>query len=149
VTTSPLMRRLIRFAGASGGGLVIDYGIYTALCTIGLPAGVANLISAACGVTFVFIVSVHHVFEARDHFQWKLFVPYAVYQVVAVGLASLAVDLLTDAFDGKFLLGKTCVLPFTFTANYLFMAWLLRERKREGLDDEDPAAAAAEPELVR
>ena len=40
-------------------------------------------------------------------------------------VASVAVGLLESALDGRFLVAKTLVLPFSFGANYLFMHWLL------------------------
>jgi putative flippase GtrA len=124
------LRRIVKFAGVSGAGLCLDYAIYTALCSGGLDAGVANLISAACGVTFVFIVSARHIFESGTGFQLRLFAIYAAYQVVAVSLASAAVHEATILFGGRFLLGKTAILPFSFAANYLFMNWLFSARGR-------------------
>jgi putative flippase GtrA len=122
--------RVAKFAGASGAGLCLDYAVYTVLCEAGLPAGWANLISAGIAVTFVYVVSLRHIFGAPDLPAHRLFVLYAAYQVVAVSAASYAVDLGTELLDGRYLLGKTLVLPFSFTANFLFMSWLLSERGR-------------------
>jgi hypothetical protein len=122
---------IAKFAGASGAGLLLDYAIYTALCEAGLPAGWANLISASAGVTFVFLVSAHRIFDSTGHFLTRLFAVYALYQVVAVTAASALVGTMTGVFDGQYLLGKTVVLPLTFTANYVFMAWLMTPRRRE------------------
>ena len=122
--------RIVRFAGVSGAGLCLDYAVYTLLCTSGLDAGVANLISAACGVTFVFTVSARHVFAASGQLLLGLFAAYALYQVAAISLASYAVHGATELFGGRFLLGKTVVLPFSFSANYLFMSWLFGARQR-------------------
>jgi hypothetical protein len=121
---------IAKFAGASGAGLLLDYAIYTALCEAGLAAGWANLISASVGVTFVFLVSAHRIFDSTGHFLTRLFVVYALYQVVAVAAASGLVGAMTDVFDGQYLLGKTVVLPLTFTSNYLFMAWLFTQSRR-------------------
>jgi putative flippase GtrA len=127
--------RIVRFAGVSGAGLCLDYAVYTLLCTSGLDAGVANLVSAACGVTFVFTVSARHVFATSGRFLLGLFAGYALYQVAAISLASYAVHGATELFDGRFLLGKTVVLPFSFTANYLFMSWLFGARERRTLQE--------------
>ena len=124
------LRRIVKFAGASGAGLCLDYVVYTLLCSAGLDAGVANLASAACGVTFVFAVSARHIFEGGEGFLARLFVIYAAYQVIAITLASGAVHEATALFDGRYLLGKTVILPFSFTANYLFMSWLFAARGR-------------------
>jgi putative flippase GtrA len=124
------LRRIVKFAGASGAGLCLDYVVYTLLCSGGLDAGVANLVSAACGVTFVFAVSARHVFEGGEGFMLRLFAAYALYQVIAITLASGAVHEATALFGGAYLIGKTVILPFSFTANYLFMSWLFAARGR-------------------
>lgn len=127
--------RIVKFAGVSGAGLCLDYAVYTLLCTSGLDAGVANLVSAACGVTFVFVVSSRRVFASSGHFLLGLFAAYALYQVAAISLASYAVHGATALLGGRFLLGKTVVLPFSFTANYLFMSWLFGARQRRTLSE--------------
>jgi putative flippase GtrA len=124
------LRRVVKFAGVSGAGLCLDYAVYALLCSAGLDAGVANLVSAACGVTFVFVVSARHIFESGGGFMLRLFAVYAVYQVIAIAIASGAVHEATALFGGQYLLGKTVVLPFSFTANYLFMSWLFAARGR-------------------
>ena len=125
--------RIVKFAGVSGAGLCLDYAVYTVLCTSGLDAGVANLVSAACGVTFVFVVSSRRVFASSGQFLLGLFAIYALYQVAAISLASYAVHAATALLGGRFLLGKTLVLPFSFSANYLFMSWLFGARERRTL----------------
>jgi putative flippase GtrA len=125
--------RIVKFAGVSGAGLCLDYAVYTLLCTSGLDAGVANLVSAACGVTFVFVVSSRRVFAGSGQFLLGLFAIYALYQVAAISLASYAVHGATELLGGRFLLGKTVVLPFSFSANYLFMSWLFGARERRTL----------------
>jgi putative flippase GtrA len=122
--------RILKFAGVSGAGLCLDYAIYTLLCSSGVDAGWANLVSAGTGVTFVFLVSARHIFESGERFLLGLFAIYAAYQVVAVSAASWAVGEATHALDGHYLLGKTLVLPFSFTANYLFMTWLFSARRQ-------------------
>jgi putative flippase GtrA len=122
--------RIVKFAGVSGAGLCLDYAVYALLCRGGLDAGVANLMSAACGVTFVFVVSARRIFAASDRFLLGLFAVYAAYQLVAISCASWAVHGATELFDGRYLLGKTVVLPFSFTANYVFMSWLFGARER-------------------
>ena len=131
------LTRIVKFAGVSGAGLCLDYAVYSALCASGVPAGWANLVSAGLGVTFVFLVSARHIFEGQDRFLLGLFAMYAAYQVVAVSAASWLVGEATHLFDGRYLLGKTVVLPLSFTANYLFMTWLFGARRRS----ERPAAA--------
>jgi hypothetical protein len=122
------IRQILKFAGASGAGLCLDYAIYTVLCARGVPAGWANLVSAGAGVTFVFTISARRIFASADRILLGLFAAYAVYQVVAVSTASWAVGEATQLLGGRYLLGKTLVLPLSFTANYLFMSWLFSAR---------------------
>jgi putative flippase GtrA len=121
--------RIVAFAVVSGLGLTLDYGLYALLCANGTPAGEANLASAATGVTFVFLASVRRIFQSEHRFLLAPFLVYAAYQVVAVSAASWAVGTMTDVLDGAYILGKTTVLPVSFTANYLFMSWLSRQRR--------------------
>lgn len=124
--------RVARFAVVSGTGLAIDYAVLTVLCELGLPAGWANVVSAATAVSFVFVVSARHVFESPRGFLLVPFLWYAGYQAIAVGTASLLVGALTAAFDGRYLIAKTLVVPLSFSANYLFMSWLFaRQLARE------------------
>jgi putative flippase GtrA len=124
------LARIVKFAGVSGAGLCLDYAVYALLCASGLDAGWANLISASLGVTFVFVVSARRIFAASEHFLLGLFAIYALYQVAAVSAASWAVGEATHLLDGRYLIGKTLILPFSFTANYLFMTWLFSARRR-------------------
>jgi putative flippase GtrA len=123
--------RIVKFAGVSGAGLCLDYAVYSLLCASGVAAGWANLVSASLGVTFVFVVSARRIFAASDeHFMLGLFAVYALYQVCAVSAASWLVGEATHLLDGQFLLGKTLVLPLSFTANYLFMSGLFGAKRR-------------------
>ena len=128
-----MIQRFLQFFGASAGGLALDYFFYTLLCESGMQPGYANLISASTGVTFVFFVSAHRIFDSSDHFLGRLFVYYALYQACAITGASWLVDTMTEVFDGKYILGKTVVLPLTFAINFVVMSWMFSERRREAL----------------
>jgi putative flippase GtrA len=130
------LTRILKFAGVSGAGLCLDYAVYSLLCDGGVGAGWANLVSASLGVTFVFIVSARRIFAGSDRFLLGLFALYAGYQVLAVSAASWLVGEATHLLDGRYLIGKTLVLPLSFTANYLFMSWLFGARRRS-----EPATA--------
>lgn len=123
--------RVARFALVSGTGLFIDYLIYAFLYNAGLAAGWANLVSASTAVTFVYQVSGRHIFRASGRDLHRLFVGYVAFQCLAVPLASVAVDAATSLLDDRYLLGKTVILPFTFSANYLFTSRLLSRRAAE------------------
>lgn len=148
------MLKLLKFAGVSGAGVCLDWAIYVALCSGGMPAGWANLISASAGVTFVFVVSARHIFESSDHDEGGresarlhgLFAIYAIYQVVAVSAASYAVHLTTD-WLGSYVFGKAALLPVTFACNYAFMSWLFSRRSpgARGASAPVPSPAADPP----
>lgn len=132
-----MVRRFLAFALVSGMGLTLDVAIYWTLCHEGLRPGIANLISAGCGVTFVFFAASRKVFETeRDGFLLGPFALYAGYQVVAISLASLAVDALDRLYDGHYLLAKLTILPVTLAVNFLVTQRLLtpaaeKARRRE------------------
>jgi putative flippase GtrA len=123
-----VLTRLVKFAGASGLGVCLDYLVYGVLAGSGVTPALAYVAGATTGLTFVFALSLRHVFEATDRFRWGMFWTYAAYQAVSVAAGAGAVEELTHAFDGRYLLAKLCVLPVTFATNYLFMAWLVGER---------------------
>jgi putative flippase GtrA len=120
--------RVVPFAFVSGTGLAIDYAIYTALNNLGWEPTPANLVSATAAVSFVFAASARRIFQSQHRFLVGPFLLYLGYQVIAVGAASWAVGVMTDLLDGRYLLGKTLVVPFSFVSNYLFMSWLFSKR---------------------
>ena len=123
-----MLLRFLQFFGASLGGLMLDFTAYTLLCESGMQPGFANLISASTGVTFVFLVSAHRIFDSSDHFLGRLFVFYAVYQAVTIVCASWLVDTMTEVFGGRYLLGKAVVLPLTFALNFFVVSKMFSAR---------------------
>lgn len=113
------------FAAVSGAGLAADILIFLGLMRIGLPALLANAISASCAVTWVYFASINRIFRYQGEFLIALFFAYVVYQVAAIAAASGAVELLTRG-EMRPLAAKLVILPITFTANYVFMASLTR-----------------------
>lgn len=127
LTASPLATSVLRFALVSGVGLALDFGVFLALTESGVRPGIANLISATLAVTFVYFVSAKRVFAYEGRFLLPLFLLYLGYQAIAVSAASWAVDAI--ALTGVLpLIAKLLILPVTFTANYLFMAYITRKR---------------------
>lgn len=144
--------RIGRFGLVSGIGLALDFCISVGLREVEALPFVANLVGAACAVTFVFFASVRHVFESGDTGRARKYAAYMLWQAVAVPAASGAIALLTPlgvrvadwaaAWGGDiahgvaqrpgagFLIAKCAVTPLTFYANFLFMGWLLTGRLR-------------------
>jgi|LNFM01.2.fsa_nt_gb putative flippase GtrA len=122
------LTRIAGFALVSGVGLAIDFGMFLALVEfLDVRAGVANLVSAAIAVTFVYFVSVRRLFNYQGRFLLALFALYLAYQIIAVAAASWAIDWLALNLFAP-MIAKAVILPVTFTANYLFMSFITRSR---------------------
>jgi putative flippase GtrA len=120
------VQRLLRFALVSGVGLGLDFVLFIALLWLSVAPFPANMISAACAVSFVYFASVRKIFQYQGGFMLGLFLLYLVYQVVAVTAASWGVSFLADRFVSP-VAAKVIILPLTFGANYLFMTLLTRK----------------------
>lgn len=127
ISKDGLVSRVAAFAAVSGVGLGLDVGLFYTLTELGARAGFANLASAFAAVTFVYFASARRIFLYRGGFLLPLFALYVGYQVVAVALASWAVDAIALAGVAP-ILAKLMILPATFSANYLFMSYLTRPR---------------------
>lgn len=113
--------RVVRFGAISGGGLAIDTILFIVLLPQFGPF-LANLISAALAVTFVYFASVRRIFEYQGRFMLALFLVYLLYQTVGVTASSAAVAWLSTFLAP--LLAKLLIIPVTFAMNFLFMTWL-------------------------
>lgn len=84
--------RLHGFALVSGIGWLIDFALFTSLAWAGIDLFKANLVGATCAVTFVFISGRRFIFyNARTRLSAAI-AGYALWNVAAIFLASLAVD---------------------------------------------------------
>lgn len=131
-----LVTRILKFAVVSGMGLALDFAIFFVLVASGFAPASANAVSGACAVTFVYVASVRRIFSYHGRFLLGLFLAYLAYQAVGVTAASLAVGYLSAQHVSPGI-AKLLILPFTFSANYLFMSLLTRRGRM--------AATAAEP----
>lgn len=142
--------KIVGFGIVSIIGLGLDFAVFSLLGLILLPTSVANMISATCGVTFVYFAAVKAVFRYDGHFLLGKFALYLVYQALAILIASLligalagwlghwavlslTVGLVADRaldYDLLPLLAKCAITPLTFYTNFLFMNWLLYRKLR-------------------
>src|SRR4051812_16923951 len=119
---------IAHFAAASAAGLAIDFLLFLLLLAAGAAPGWANLVSGTAAVSFVYFASVRRIFGYRGDFLLGLFSLYLAYQAASVAAASWAVAEITAA--GLPPIGaKLVILPVTFPANYLFMAFLTGRRR--------------------
>jgi putative flippase GtrA len=125
----PHALKLIHFAMVSGTGLALDFCIFVALLSLRTLPFAANAASSLAAVTFVYFASVRRVFRYGGEFQVAMFAAYAFYQACGIALGSWAVQaLISLGFPGA--AAKLVIVPLTFTANYLFMAWLTSNPER-------------------
>lgn len=118
-------KKIAKFALVSGTGLGIDFAIYLVLIWFSVSPFFANLTSATCAVSFVYLWSVRRIFNYEGNFLFGIFIAYVIYQGLAVAAASLAIAWLA-ATQVSAPLAKILVLPLTFGANYIFLFFLTR-----------------------
>ena len=138
------MKGFYGFALVSGCGWLIDVGLTMFLVSLGTPPFWASIAGAGVAVTFVYVVSVHAIFDAGGKVGVGGFPYYVVWQVCAIAAASALVALLTHGLlplaagtldrlshenhTGVLTMAagaaKALVTPLTLVANFLFIKWL-------------------------
>ncbi|MCR4696891.1 MAG: GtrA family protein [Lachnospiraceae bacterium] len=128
-----LIIQAFKFFGLSGIGWIIDFGVFTILTKIiHVPAGISNIISSLCGVTFVFFTSTIKTFAVKtERFTLRQkYIFYVLFEIIVILVASKCVGLLSGVFTNTgvdFVVGfapilaKICVTPFTMICNFVFM----------------------------
>lgn len=119
---------VVRFAGVSATGLALDLSLFAVLAHAGARPGIANVVSATFAVAFVYFASVRRVFAYGGSHVLPLYGVYCAYQILAIGAASWAVDTLATLLGA--IVAKLAILPATFFANYAFMRYITRGRRR-------------------
>ncbi|MEO7384070.1 MAG: GtrA family protein [Novosphingobium sp.] len=145
--------RLLGFALISGIGWILDFAIFTGLVAAGTSVFIANMISAITAVLFVFFASRQRLFEDATRPLGQAITLYVLYNVVAVTVASLliqivgrllihGIDLLAHqdrdiGADGLRLANavapmtaKILVTPLTMYANFVASAYINLRRLR-------------------
>lgn len=121
---------LLSFGVISGLGWLIDFSIFSALTWSGVPVWAANMAGAATAVLFVFFASVRRVFRYQGGYLLGKLAAYAIYQVVAIILASLLIDALAWGLKINPVLSKILVTPLTFYTNFQFMSFITTGKLR-------------------
>lgn len=140
--------RLSKFTLISGGGWLLDLGVMLGLVAMGASSFGANCAGAVCGVSFVFLMAQRRVFTETHggRINWRLLLPYLLWQTLAILLASGLVHFLAQLMTGgataliaRLGLGlsaavaaagaaKILVTPVTLYANFLVFGWLAERR---------------------
>ena len=129
-----LFNQVIGFVAISGAGWIIDFSVYTVLTLVGVPAGIANFLSALPAITFVFFLATRKTFRRNPggiSLVWK-YVIYVLYQLVLLtGVSFLnqaLFDLLRNTFAQGTLLYQYCALltkvmitPITVFCNFIVL----------------------------
>lgn len=135
-------RAFVRFVGLSGSGWLLDLGLLMLLSRgLGLPLGVANMLSSATAALAVFLVSRHLVFDAAPGRVAARALVYLGYQVIGIFLASLLIGPaatlagrlgalvgLQPAAGALAFWGKVFITPPQLVANFLISRFLIQRR---------------------
>ena len=125
----------VLFVLLSGAGWVFDMALFWAgVSLLGLPPGIANVISATVAAMTVYAVSRSLVFgtSARPD---RSFIAYFAYVEINIVLFSAAIQLLAGLIAGRqfvadpdlaALVAKVIVTPFSLACNFLVARWLSR-----------------------
>ncbi|KOR33294.1 hypothetical protein TI05_01880 [Achromatium sp. WMS3] len=117
---------LIRFGLISGVGLLGDLTIFHFLVhSAKWPIIIANLTSAFCAITFVFITSSCTLFQ-KQGFYWIDYVSWIFYQICSIVFFSWLIKMIVFLSRLEPTISKITTIPFSFITNYLFLAWLIQ-----------------------
>lgn len=129
-----LLRQILEFLGISGIGWLMDFSVYSVLTVFGVPAGIANFLSALPALTFVFFFATRKTFTRNERgipLGWKyaLYVLYQFLLLTGVSFLNQALfNLLQGALpEGSFLssvcalLTKIMITPITMLCNFLVL----------------------------
>ena len=86
-----IKNKFLRFLVISGGGWLLDFGIYSLLTmAAGLPVWLSNVISSFCAITFVFFTATRHAFVLHEGglSLRKKYMAYLLYQLALVSAVS-------------------------------------------------------------
>jgi putative flippase GtrA len=120
--------RALRYGIVGTAGLALDLSLFL-LMQAAVGPFVANIVSSGAALTFVYCVSVRGIFRYHGKFIVPLFAAYTAYHVCGTLVVSEVISALVHAGVAP-ALAKVGILPVTFSANYLFMSWLTRNRQR-------------------
>lgn len=117
-------RSLWSFGFVSGVGLILDLGVFAVLVTIEVPVLVANVVSAACAVTVVYMLATRYTFGTDA--SWRSYAMFVAWYVGSILLVSIAIHFASSWSETAPIIWKLISVPLTFTMNFLFSRWLFR-----------------------
>lgn len=117
-----LAKQILSFSLGSAIGLFIDIVGFELLALSGLRADYANLISSFTAVIAVYLFVTRFTFSVSK--EWKSFIPFIAWYVISIPAFSFLVLQISELLDLSGLIAKICVIPISFTSNYLFNRFL-------------------------
>jgi hypothetical protein len=112
----PTLKNLTHYALYSGGGLVLDVGVFGGLTHAALPVAPfwANMAGGATAASFVYFATARRIFAYRGRFLWPKWLAYVGYIALQLVAASTLVAWLAVATLYPPLLCKLASSPCSF-----------------------------------
>ena len=141
------MRKFSGFAVISGIGWLIDLGVTVLLVAAGMMPFAASVTGSVCAVSYVFVISQLMVFETGRQVRYEHYGRYMIWHALTIPVASGLVAALgsqlvgvagmigayasggLDAVAIATGMAKVMITPVTLVANFLFMRWLVEDRR--------------------
>ena len=134
------MKLFLGFVLISGVGWLLDITFYVGLSQLLImPPTYANFISSMAGVTYVWIVALHRLFD-RQEYGRSIYLPiYWIFQGLSILIYSILIfDVSNSAFNSK--IGQIFEMPVALVAkiiitgpnlitNFIFMSFLTKFMK--------------------
>ncbi|GAA2035903.1 GtrA family protein [Pseudokineococcus marinus] len=117
-----LLRQALRFLVGTCLGLSVDLSVFGLLTWAGLAPWLANVLSSACAVTVVYLVSTRYAFGAA--MSVRSYVLFVGWYALTITVFSLLIQLVVQSTGWAPLVAKLLSLPPSFLANFLFSRWL-------------------------
>jgi putative flippase GtrA len=120
---------VVRFAFASGMGLVLDLLVFSALQSLSMSILLTNVTSSILGFSLVYFAVTRYTFRAkRSVANYSIFF---IWYLSSIFLYSEMISVLVFLFTGLTpFQGKLITVPLSFGLNYLFNSWLFSNRRR-------------------
>jgi putative flippase GtrA len=119
-----LARQAARFLAGAGVGVAVDLGLFLVLAHLGVPAGLANVVSAGTSVVVVYVIVTRYAFEQRR--SGRTFLLFVGWYVVSILVFSFLIELLHGATGWAPFVCKLVSLLPSFAANFLASRLLFR-----------------------
>lgn len=119
-----LVRQAARFLVGAGVGVAVDLGLFEVLARLGVPPGIANVVSAGSSVVVVYLIVTRYAFEQRR--SGRTFGLFVGWYTLSILVFSGLIELLHSATGWPAFTCKLVSLLPSFTANFVASRLLFR-----------------------